>query len=88
MIAVVTASTLIAYIFYTISPETRAEVRHALAGADDSVSAVRDLPLPVSRAPARRRRQPGRPAAERSTAARLRDAVGRSRWSLIIYQPV
>ena len=28
MIAVVTASTLIAYIFYTISPETAAEVRH------------------------------------------------------------
>ena len=28
MIGVVTASTLIAYIFYTISPETTAEVRH------------------------------------------------------------
>ena len=39
MIAVVTASTLIAYIFYTISPETRAEVRDRVARADDSVSA-------------------------------------------------
>ena len=43
MIAVVTASTLIAYMFYTISPETRAEVRHAVARTHDSVSAVRDF---------------------------------------------
>ena len=28
MIGVVTASTLISYVFYTISPETQAEVRH------------------------------------------------------------
>ena len=33
MIAVVTASTLIAYIFYTISPETAGEVRHAPGSA-------------------------------------------------------
>ena len=77
MIAVVTASTLIAYIFYTISPETRAEVRHRLARPDDSVSAVRDLPLPLSGAPARGRRQPRRPAADRPAAAGLRRALGR-----------
>ena len=93
MIAVVTASTLIAYIFYTISPETAAEVRHRLARPDDSVSAVRHLPLPLSRAPARGRRKPGRPAAERPAAARLRRAVAswcdRSAVMLIIYaQPL
>ena len=76
MIAVVTASTLIAYMFYTISPETEQKFGTDVAGADDSVSALRHLPLLVSCAPARRRREPCRPAADRSPAARLRDAVG------------
>ncbi len=54
MIAVVTASTLMAYVFYTISPETQAEVRDAVARPDHSFSLVRDFPVPVSGAPARR----------------------------------
>jgi 4-hydroxybenzoate polyprenyltransferase len=52
MIGVVTASTLIAYIFYTISPETQAKVRDAMARTDDSVSPVRHLSLSVSGSPA------------------------------------
>ena len=58
MISVVTASTLLAYAFYTIDPETVAEVRHGPAAVHGAVSAVRDLSVPVSGAPARRGRQP------------------------------
>ena len=86
MIAVVTASTLIAYIFYTISPETEQKFGTSVAGPDDSVSVVRNLSLPVPRASARGRRQPGRPAAERSTAACLRHLWGVA-VVLIIYHP-
>ena len=79
MIGVVTASTLISYIFYTISPETQAEVRHAWLGLTIPFPVVRDFPVPVSGAPARRRREPGRSAADRSPAARVRGAVGARR---------
>ena len=48
MIAVVAASTLVAYIIYCSSPET-AEVRHRLAGADDAVPDLRHLPVPLPR---------------------------------------
>ena len=62
MISVVTASTLLAYAFYTIDPETVREVRHRPPAVDDSVSAVRHFPISLSRAPARRRRQSVRDA--------------------------
>ena len=80
MISVVTASTLVAYAFYTVSPETVAEVRHRPAGADAAVPALRDLPLPLSGAPEGGRRQPGGHAADRPAAARLRGALGRRPW--------
>ena len=51
MISVVTASTLVAYAFYTVSPETVAEVRHGPARSDGALSALRDLPVPLPGAP-------------------------------------
>ena len=67
MIGVVTASTLLAYAFYTIDPETVGEVRHRPPAVDGAVSALRDLPIPLSGASARGRRKsvghaPDRPA--------------------------
>src|SRR4030095_14863312 len=44
--------------------------------ANARLPALRDLPISLSRSPERRRRQPVRPAAERSPAARVRRAVG------------
>ena len=79
MIAVVTASTLIAYVFYTISPETQEKFGTPWLGLTIPFPVVRDFSVPVSRAPARRRRQPRRSAADRSPAARLRGAVGAGR---------
>ena len=76
MISVVTASTLIAYAFYTISPETTAEVRHRSAQPDDPVPALRNFSLPLSGAPARPRRQPGRATHERPAASELRRTLG------------
>ena len=76
MIAVVTASTLIAYVDLHRQPGDRAEVPHRLARADAAVPALRHLPLPLSGAPEGGRRQPVRHAAERSAAARLRGALG------------
>ena len=76
MISVVTASTLVAYIFYTISPETQREIRDRVARADDSVSDLRDLPVPLSGSPPRRRRQSGRAAADRPPAADVCRVVG------------
>ena len=87
MISVVTASTLVAYAFYTVSPETIAKFGTDAAGPDDAVSALRHLPLPLPRAPEGGRRQSVGHAAERSAAADLRRAVGRWRSSLIIYGP-
>ena len=76
MIGVVTASTLMAYIIYATSAETAETIRDLVAGAHDSVSAVRDLPLPLPGSPEGRWRQPVGNAVERSTAARLRRALG------------
>ena len=56
----------------------RREVRHRSPHADDPVSGVRRLSLPVSRPPARGGRKPGRDASPRPAAARMRDALGNS----------
>ena len=80
MISVVTASTLVAYAFYTVSPETVQKFHTDRPRPDAAVSALRNLPLPLSGAPEGGRRQPGRHAAERSAAARLRGASGPPRW--------
>ena len=85
MIGVVTASTLIAYIFYTISPETAEKFGTDLARAHHSVPAVRDFPLPVPGASARGRRQPGGPAADRSAAAGAASMLWVAAVVLIIY---
>src|SRR5262249_24708164 len=58
-------------------PRDDAEVPHQLSRTDARVPALRDLPVSLSRAPEGRRRQPVRPAAERSAAPRVRRAVGR-----------
>ena len=87
MIAVVTASTLISYVFYTISPETQQKFGTPWLGLTIPFPAVRDFPVPLSRASARRRRQPRRPAADRPPAARLCRAWALS-VALIIYRPV
>ena len=76
MIAVVTASTLVSYVIYTVSPETVQKFHTDYLGLTLRVPALRDLPLSLSRAPEGRRRQSGRHAAERSAAARLRGALG------------
>ena len=77
MIGVVTASTLMAYILYATSAETAEQFRDLAAGAHDSISSLRDLPLPVPGAPEGRRRQPVGTAAGGSTAAAVRRALGR-----------
>ena len=76
MIGVVTASTLLAYALYTIDPETVAKFGSDTARLDRAVSALRDLSVPVSRPPERRRRQSLRHAADRPAAAGLRRALG------------
>ena len=76
MIAVVAAATLIAYVIYTASPETVAEVRHGPAGADAAVSGVRHFPVSVPGVPQGRGRQPLGSAADGLAAARLRGALG------------
>ena len=57
MIGVVTASTLLAYAFYTISPDTVDKFGTDTLILDRAVSAVRDLPVPLLDASAGRRRQ-------------------------------
>ena len=79
MIAVVTASTLDRVRLLHDQPRDAGEVRYPLARAHDSVPVVRDFSVPVSRAQARRRRQPRRPAPDRPPAARLRGGVGARR---------
>ena len=79
MIGVVTASTLIAYIFYTISPETQEKFGTPWLGLTIPFPVVRDFPLPVSRAPGAKAAAARRTAADRSPAARLRGAVGARR---------
>ena len=51
-------------------PGDRAEVRDGSAALDGAVSALRDLPVPLSGAPARGRREPVGNAADGSAAAR------------------
>ena len=88
MIGVVTASTLMA--LRASTPSARrpsASSGPTAARAHDPVSALRDLPLPLSGAPEGGGRKPGGAAAHRSPAARLRRALGGSRSSLIIYGP-
>ena len=76
MIAVVTASTLIAYAVYATSPETAAAAGHDPAGPDDPVCALRNLPISVSRAPETGGREPGGAAGHRRPAPGLRRLVG------------
>ena len=75
MIGVVTASTLMAYIIYCTSPETIEKFGTAQSGADDAVSDLRHLPLPLSRAPARIGQSIGS-AVDGSPARRLHRALG------------
>ena len=77
MISVVTASTLVAYAFYTVNPETVEKFHTTHPRPDAAVPALRNLSLPLSRAPEGGRRQPGRDAAERSAAARCASRCGR-----------
>ena len=56
----------------------RREVRHRSPHADDPVSGVRRLSLPLSRPPTRGGRKPGKDASPRPAAARVRDALGNS----------
>ena len=56
------------------------EVRDGVARTDDSVSDLRDLPVPLPGAPPRGRRQSGRAAAHGPPAAGLRRVVGGCRW--------
>ena len=72
MISVVTASTLVAYAIYTVSPETMQKFHTDRLGADAAVPAVWHLPVPLSGAPEGRGRQPVRHAARRPAAARVR----------------
>ena len=76
MIAVVTASTLICVRVLYDQPGDPAEIRDAVARVDDSVSAVWDFPVPLSRASARRGRKSRRFAAHRQTTAHLCGALG------------
>ena len=84
MISVVTASTLLAYAFYTVSPETIQKFGSDRLVLDAAVSALRHLPVPLSRAPERGGRQPGRNAADRPAAAGVCGVVG-DRPGVIIY---
>ena len=70
MIGVVTASTLLAYAFYTISPETIAKFGTDKLLLHGAVSALRHLSVPLPGASARRRRQSVGAACHRSAAAR------------------
>ena len=79
MIAVVTASTLMAYVFYTISPETEAKFGTHWLGLTGSVSPVWHLSVPVPRAQTRGRRKSRGHAADGSAPADLRGAVGARR---------
>ena len=58
-------------------PGDGGEVRHRPPALHGAVSALRHLPVPLSGAPARGRRQPVGDAADRSAAAALRRALGR-----------
>ena len=77
MISVVTASTVVAYAIYTVSPDTIAKFQHEQAGPDAAVPALRDIPLPLSCASERRRRQPVGAPPERPPDARLHRPLGR-----------
>ena len=77
MIAVVAASTLMGYAFYTVSSETVAAIRHAVARADAAVPAVRHLPVPLPGPSPQPGRQSDRAAARGSSAAAVRGPLGR-----------
>ena len=70
MIAVVTASCLTAYAFYTLAPGDGGEVPHRPARLDHPLRDLRDLPLSLPRPPQGAGGQPERRAAHRPAAAR------------------
>ena len=87
MISVVTASTLVAYAFYTVSPETVSKFGTDLLGLTLAIADLRDLPVPLSGAPEGGGRQSGGDAADRPAAAHLFVALWAVAVAIIIYGP-
>ena len=76
MIAVVAASTIVAYALYTVSPETIARFGHDTAAVHAAVPRVRHRPLSLARVSRPRRRRSIRAPAIRRPAARVGRALG------------
>ena len=89
MISVVTASTLVSYAFYTVSPDTVQKFGTDKLGLTLPFPLVRDLPLPLPCASEGGGRQPFGSASQRPAAPGLRRPLGRCRGARALRpQPV
>ena len=80
MIAVVTASCLTAYAFYTLAPGDRREVPHRAAGAHHPFRDLRHLPLSLPGPSAGARAAARETCCSRTARCSWRSRCGRQRW--------